>query len=150
VSYQIALKRVYAPIEPHDGARVLADRLWPRGKAREALQLSSWHPETAPSTTLRRQYQRDQRSEASFDTRYRLELTESDTLLLPLMRYARAGRLTLLTASRRIEDSHLPALRDSLIKALEQEDAADRDPVASPPCYAQNVDAYEDKDGYHA
>lgn len=141
MSYRIALKRVYAPIEPHDGARVLADRLWPRGKAREALQLSAWHPETAPPTTLRRKYQREQRSETSFDTRYRLELAENDTLLLPLMRYVRAGQpLTLLTASRRIEDSHLPALRDSLIKALEKEDAADRDPMASPPCYAHEAD----------
>lgn len=138
--YSITLKRVYAPAEPDDGARVLVDRLWPRGKAREALELSAWHPEAAPSNALRRQYRRDRRSQAAFDTRYGLELADNDTLLLPLMRYARAGRLTLLTTSRRIEDSHLPALRESVLQALEKEDAADRDPVASPPCYAHELD----------
>ncbi|GAA3898252.1 DUF488 domain-containing protein [Halomonas cibimaris] len=139
MSYSIALKRVYAPIEAEDGARVLVDRLWPRGKAREALALSAWHPETAPSNALRRQYRRNQRSHAAFATRYRLELAESDTLLLSLMRFARAGRLTLLTATRRIEDSHLPALRESLLQALENEDARDREPPASPPCYADEL-----------
>lgn len=139
MSYSIALKRVYAPIEADDGARVLVDRLWPRGKAREALELSAWHPEAAPPTTLRRQYHRDRRSEEAFETRYRLELAESDNLL-PLMRFARAGRLTLLTASRRIEESHLPALRASLLQALENEDASDRDPLASSPCYADEFD----------
>ncbi|WP_017430058.1 DUF488 domain-containing protein [Vreelandella jeotgali] len=140
MSYPIALKRVYAPIEPDDGARVLVDRLWPRGKVRETLALSAWHPETAPPAALRRQYQRDRRSDASLITRYQLELLNNPTLLLPLMRFARSGRLTLLTTGRRIEDSHLPVLRDSLLNALEQEDADDREPPASPPCYARDFE----------
>jgi uncharacterized protein YeaO (DUF488 family) len=33
----IQIKRVYEPIDPQDGFRVLVDRLWPRGTTKEKL-----------------------------------------------------------------------------------------------------------------
>ncbi len=48
MSYDIALKRIYSPSEPDDGARVLVDRLWPRGKQREALALTDWYRDASP------------------------------------------------------------------------------------------------------
>ena len=56
--------------------------------------------------------------------------------LIPLMRYARAGRLTLLTASRNPEHSHLPILKRALLDALKKEDdEADGHEPSSPTCY---------------
>ncbi|MBZ5486856.1 DUF488 family protein [Halomonas aquamarina] len=132
--YEIALKRVYFAAEEHDGARILVDRLWPRGKERGSLSLTEWYRDAAPSSSLRRDYQQSKISEASFQTRYRLELKESADALVPLMRYARQGKLTLLTATRSLADSHLPLLREALLCALDEEDRHDLEP-ASAPCY---------------
>ncbi|MBB3188813.1 DUF488 domain-containing protein [Halomonas cerina] len=134
MAYDIVLKRVYAEPLPEDGARVLVDRLWPRGKPQESLALTDWYREASPSPTLRRQYHQGEISSGVYAVRYRGELRDAPQRLIPLMRHARRGRLTLLTAARHIEDSHLPLLRDALLKALRDEDAADREP-ASPPCY---------------
>ncbi|WP_404297869.1 DUF488 domain-containing protein [Halomonas sp.] len=135
MAYEIELKRIYLPIEVGDGARVLVDRLWPRGKPREALSLTDWYRDASPSPTLRRQYHQQKISHFVFAVRYRGELRDHPEHLVPLMRHARRRRLTLLTAARNIEDSHLPVLREALLKALRDEDAADLEP-ASPPCYA--------------
>lgn len=135
MAYEIELKRIYLPTEVGDGARVLVDRLWPRGKPREALSLTDWYRDASPSTTLRRQYHQQKISHFVFAVRYRGELRDHPDHLVPLMRHARCRRLTLLTAARNIEESHLPVLREALLKALRDEDAADLE-LASPPCYA--------------
>lgn len=134
MSYEILLKRVYGPQAPEDGARVLVDRLWPRGKRRESLALTEWYRDASPSPLLRRQFHQGEISQTVFAVRYRGELRDDPDRLLPLMRYARRGRLTLLTATRNLEDSYLPLLRQAVLEALRQEDAADSE-LASPPCF---------------
>ncbi len=134
MAYDIVLKRIYQPIDDDDGARVLVDRLWPRGKPREALGLTDWYCDASPSTTLRRQYHQQQINYFVFAVRYRGELRDCPENLMPLMRHARLGRLTLLTAARNLEDSHLPVLSEALLKALRDEDAAGLEP-ASPPYF---------------
>lgn len=135
MSYEILLKRVYSPSEADDGARVLVDRLWPRGKRRESLDLTDWYRDASPSTLLRRQLHQDEISLSVFAARYRGELRDHPENLIPLMRHARRGKLTLLSASRNLDQSHLPVLRQALIEALQQEDLEDLEP-ASPPCFA--------------
>ena len=49
----VALKRVYAEPSPEDGARVLVDRLWPRGLKKSDLALDAWLKDLAPSNELR-------------------------------------------------------------------------------------------------
>ncbi|HSP59151.1 MAG TPA: DUF488 family protein [Halomonas sp.] len=134
MTYQIMLKRIYRPAEPADGVRILVDRLWPRGKRRESLALAHWYRDASPSSALRRQYHQQEISHQVFATRYRGELSDHPDCLIPLMRYARQGPLTLLTAVRDVESSHLPILKEALLAALQQEDADDSE-SASPPCY---------------
>jgi uncharacterized protein YeaO (DUF488 family) len=50
---EIQTRRVYEPPTPEDGARLLVDRLWPRGVKKEKLQLAGWLKEAAPSAPLR-------------------------------------------------------------------------------------------------
>lgn len=50
----IRCKRVYEPIDAEDGARVLVDRLWPRGCRKESLALGAWLKDVAPSDVLRK------------------------------------------------------------------------------------------------
>ncbi|XKE43992.1 DUF488 family protein [Halomonas organivorans] len=119
MSHDIVLKRVYQAPEADDGARVLVDRLWPRGKRRESLALADWYRDASPSPALRRQYHQGEISHAVFAARYRGELRDDPDCLLPLMRRARDGRLTLLSAARDLEASHLPILKEAILEALD-------------------------------
>lgn len=140
MSYAIVIKRIYQAAGADDGARVLVDRLWPRGKSEASLALTEWYRDASPSPVLRRQYHQGEISAFVFAVRYRGELRDAPERLIPLMRYARRGRLTLLTASRDLEASRLPILREALLRALQEEDAADLEP-ASPPCFAHQLDS---------
>ncbi len=136
MSYDIVFKRVYEPAEKSDGARVLVDRLWPRGKRREDLDLTEWYRDASPSPALRRSWHQNAIDERRFADQYRQELEAQPDVLTPLMRRARLGRLSLLTATRNPEHSHLPILRNALLDQLKREDeqADDREPASSP-CY---------------
>lgn len=136
MDYDIAFKRVYEPVESGDGARVLVDRLWPRGKRREDLALTEWYRDAAPSPGLRRAWHRGDIDDERFERDYRRELAEVPETLVPLMRHARRDRLCLLTASRQPRRSHLPIMREALLAELEREDRqADGDEPSSPTCY---------------
>jgi uncharacterized protein YeaO (DUF488 family) len=139
MSYDITLKRIYAEPETSDGARILVDRLWPRGMPRERLKLTDWYRNASPSLLLSRQLRTGEISNPVFAVRYRGELRDAPDHLLPLMRHARRGRLTLLSAARDLEVSHLPLLRQAIVGALQKEDAED-DLPSSPPCYLGLLD----------
>lgn len=97
----LRIKRVYDPPSPGDGVRVLVDRLWPRGLAREKLE-GVWLKELAPSSSLRRWFHQNPSQWEFFQERYRQELlTGPGTQLLDLARRSAEGTVTLLTASRR-------------------------------------------------
>lgn len=141
MGYDIRLKRVYAEPEQDDGARVLVDRLWPRGKRRDSLALTDWYRDASPSNGLRRSWHQGQISRAVFERRYRWEMTDAPDCLVPLMKWARQGTLTLLSASRDLEQSHLPILRNTLLEMLQEEDRqAEGGEPSSPPCYASHND----------
>src|SRR5664279_4936158 len=56
----VALKRVYAAPSPQDGARVLVDRLWPRGLKKSDAALDAWLKELtteAANTALQQLYE---------------------------------------------------------------------------------------------
>lgn len=136
MTYDIQLKRIYSPADQADGARLLVDRLWPRGKRRECLALSDWCRNVAPSTSLRRAWHKEELESETFAQEYQRELEANPEVLVPLMRHTRQGRLTLLTATRNPEQSHLPILRRALLTALEEEDRqADGREPSSPTCY---------------
>nr|WP_299240783.1 DUF488 family protein [uncultured Halomonas sp.] len=136
--HDIRLKRIYSEADPEDGARVLVDRLWPRGKRRETLSLTEWYRDASPSNTLRRQWRQGEISHAVFIRRYRWEMADAKDCLVPLMRWCRQGRLTLLSGARNLDQSHLPILRDAILEALGEENAqADGTELSSPPCYAE-------------
>jgi uncharacterized protein YeaO (DUF488 family) len=97
------VRRVYEEPDPaHDGARVLVDRVWPRGMKKEDAHLDAWEKDVAPSTELRKWYGHDPERFEEFARRYRAELEESGRreALERLRERASQGRLTLLTATR--------------------------------------------------
>jgi uncharacterized protein YeaO (DUF488 family) len=105
----VQIKRVYDEALATDGRRVLVDRLWPRGIAKAAV--AEWRPEIAPSHELRRWYAHVPARFATFEKRYRGELADHGAAIADLRDAARAGPLTLLTATREVALSHLEVLR---------------------------------------
>src|SRR3954464_9482570 len=49
---RIQLKRAHSAPSRSDGARVLVERMWPRGISKEAAKLDSWFKTLAPSVEL--------------------------------------------------------------------------------------------------
>ena len=75
--HQLRIKRVYEPADERDGTRVLVDRLWPRGVARERAQIALWLRDIAPSNTLRRLFHNDPAGWEEFKTAYYTELEQA-------------------------------------------------------------------------
>lgn len=49
---EVRIKRAYEPPSPHDGTRVLVDRLWPRGVKKADAGISQWMKEVVLRETL--------------------------------------------------------------------------------------------------
>jgi uncharacterized protein YeaO (DUF488 family) len=114
----IGVKRAYDDPEPGDGARYLVDRLWPRGRKREELDLAGWVKEVAPSDELRRWFGHDVERWAEFRRRYFAELDADPTVWRPLLEAARAGNVTLLYGARDTEHNNAVALGEYLTARL--------------------------------
>ncbi len=112
----IRVRRIYDDPEANDGARVLVDRLWPRGMTRERAELTDWCKEVAPSTELRKWYSHDPDRFDEFSRRYRREFEDEDRAeaLARLREYAQEGTLTLLTASKRDDISEAAVIAEVL------------------------------------
>ncbi|HEX6018582.1 MAG TPA: DUF488 family protein [Burkholderiaceae bacterium] len=110
----IQVKRTYDPPARSDGARILVERLWPRGMTKEALVADSWAKEVAPSTELRKWF--DHRAERweEFGRRYRAELERNPSAWEPILRAARRGTVTLLYSARDTDHNGALVLQDYL------------------------------------
>lgn len=119
---EITLERVHDVLDD-DGSgaheyRVLVDRLWPRGIAKERLTYDDWDKDVTPSPDLRKSFHADDLDFQKFSDRYRHELDTSDApqALLDRAREAGAQRVVLLFAAKDIEHNHAQVLQ----KALEE------------------------------
>lgn len=118
----IRIKRIYEPPQTDDGARVLVDRLWPRGLRKEAAALTRWHRDVAPSTELRHWFGHDPARWEAFRARYRAELDANANALDALRELARAGPLTLLYGARDTVHNHAVVLAEYLREHVETEE----------------------------
>jgi uncharacterized protein YeaO (DUF488 family) len=116
LSVDVQVRRIHDPPAEDDGVRVLVDRLWPRGISKSRAALDEWCVDVAPSAELRRWYGHDPARHEEFCERYRAELRQGlpATALRHLQDIARRTRLTLLTATARLELSQAMVLADEL------------------------------------
>ena len=87
----VRVRRVYDEPSAADGARVLVDRIWPRGLRKDAIRLDEWAKDAAPSAELRTWYGHDPARFDEFRQRYLRELAGST-------QRAALGRLRALAA----------------------------------------------------
>ncbi|MFF2200203.1 DUF488 domain-containing protein [Streptomyces sp. NPDC058145] len=112
----VRVRRIYEPPEADDGLRVLVDRLWPRGVSKDEAQVDEWPKGLTPSNELRKWFHGPEGSFEEFRGRYEAELAapEAAELLDGLRKPVREGRVTLLTASKKPEQSHASVLVELL------------------------------------
>lgn len=113
---EIRIKRVYDPPAAEDGARVLVDRLWPRGQTKEKAALDAWLKDFAPSHELRREFHGQPEKWSEFVRAYRKELGDLKAVKAQLDALARDGRVTFLFAATDPERNNAAALKAILEK----------------------------------
>ena len=110
----IRIKRVYDPVSPDDGKRVLVDRLWPRGIKKEAARIDEWLKDIAPSDGLRKWFAHDPAKWDEFKDRYQRELKKNVQPLEHLRKETEQGKVTLLFAAKDTEHNNAVVLKNIL------------------------------------
>jgi len=138
---QVKVRRVYEEPSPSDGRRVLVDRLWPRGLAKDAARIDEWLKAVAPSDALRRWYGHDPARFAEFRRRFDDELTEPERAeaLRHLQELASSETITLLSAARDIEHSQAAELARRLQQEPVTGSHTHEDRGGDPPCWLSRV-----------
>ncbi len=115
----IAIARVYdAPAAGTDGrARLLVDRLWPRGLSKATLHLDDWIREVAPSNELRKWFGHDPVRWPEFRERYRAEL-DGNPGVARCLDWCRKGPVLLLYAAHDHEHNQAVVLAEYLAARL--------------------------------
>src|SRR6478735_2996912 len=96
------LKRVYDHRAANDGKRILVDRLWPRGIARDKARIDLWLKDIAPSDALRKRFHGKPDDWDAFCAAYSAELADAkaQAAAKELLQHLRRGPVTLLYAAR--------------------------------------------------
>ncbi len=112
MSADIRVRRVYEEPSAADGARVLVDRIWPRGLRKDAARLDEWAKDVAPSAELRNWYGHDPAKFDEFRRRYAAELDRpaAREALARLRALAAERPVTLLTATKEVDISQAAVL----------------------------------------
>lgn len=114
----IQLKRIYDPVGPEDGKRVLIDRLWPRGISKQQATWDEWMKVAAPSTELRKWFAHQENRFDLFRERYMDELKvdpKKREVIKHLLQDMSKGNLTLLYSAKSETCNHALVLRDYLL-----------------------------------
>lgn len=115
MQHQLKIKRAYESAEESDGERILVDRLWPRGIKKEALNISCWKKDMAPSPELRRWFNHEVEKFPEFSQRYQSEL-DNNAEAAAFAEYCRKGLaehdITLLFGAKDTEHNQAVVLRE--------------------------------------
>ena len=119
----IDLARVHDDVGKTQGARLLVDRVWPRGVSKGDLDLDDWIKEVAPSSDLRKWFGHDADKWEEFRRRYRAELDENEEAVERCLAWCRRGPIILLYGAKDRDHNQAVVLREYLRERLAQEDA---------------------------
>ena len=113
---EIRIKRVYDPAASDDGARILVDRVWPRGVSKNAAKLTLWLKDIAPTTHLRKWFGHDPSRWAEFRRRYHLELDVNHDAMKQLREILKKQSVTLVYSAHDQEHNQAVALAEYLAR----------------------------------
>ena len=108
----VSIKRAYASPGPHDGYRVLVDRLWPRAVSKADACIDEWWKEHAPSTALRKWFNHDPAKWRRFKQRYTNELEANRDEVARSVNRAGHGPITLVYGAKDEQCNHAIVLKE--------------------------------------
>ena len=112
----IRLKRVYEEPSESDGTRILVDRLWPRGLAKERAKVDVWLKEIAPSTELRKWFNHEPVKWPEFKKRYQAEISNNTEALAALERHLANEKVTIVYGAKDEEHNDAVVIKQYLDK----------------------------------
>jgi uncharacterized protein YeaO (DUF488 family) len=113
----VSLKRIYEAASRSDGARILVDRLWPRGLSKQRASVNRWLRDLAPSRELREWFHAHPGLWSDFRRQYLKELArpEAERDLRTLYGLPHHNkRLTLLFAAKDERHNNAVVLKELL------------------------------------
>jgi len=108
------MKRIYEEPSSDDGYRILVDRLWPRGVAKEKAKIDYWAKQITPSTMIRKAFKHEADEFEDFKSAYLHELytNEGSKEFLELIEdKLKTGNVTLLYAAKNEKINHVIVLK---------------------------------------
>ena len=105
----IKIKRAYEKPSEDDGYRILVDRLWPRGIAKNKAKIDLWLKQVSPSNELRKWFSHDLEKWNEFKERYHSEIKSEKTSLQKIKQIENENKIiTLVYAAK--DDKHNNAI----------------------------------------
>ncbi len=114
----INIARAYDKASDTGRARLLVDRIWPRGISKADLGLDDWLKDIAPTTELRKWFDHDPDKWGEFRNRYLHELADNTDAVERCLAWCRGGPVTLLFAAKDRDHNQAVVLRDYLKQRL--------------------------------
>lgn len=114
----IRIKRAYEKPDPADGLRILVDRLWPRGLAKESAKINHWLKDIAPSHDLRKWFGHDPEKWPDFKNRYFEELKPKHQLVKELIVSSEREAITLVYGAKNDKFNNAIALKEFMEMSL--------------------------------
>jgi uncharacterized protein YeaO (DUF488 family) len=112
--FRFCSKNIHEPAMAADGVRVLVERSWPRGLAREDAHIDLWLADAAPSAELLQWFGGDTTNWDDFRHRYRAELDANGPVLRQLRQFSQGRPVTLLYSDGDTTRNHAEALAEYL------------------------------------
>ncbi len=112
---ELKMKRVYEEAERDDGYRILVDRIWPRGVAKEKAAIDEWYKEITPSTKIRKAFDHKPERFDTFKQEYIAELDqnkETDAFIKKVSQQLSKETVTFVYAAKDEEHNHVVILID--------------------------------------
>lgn len=114
----LTIKRIYEPVAPKDGFRILIDRIWPRGLSKASASVDLWLKTLAPSTKLRQWFGHDPEKWVQFRQRYFAELAGQAEAVDQVRKMAKRRRVTLLYGAKDTLHNNAVALMEYLERGV--------------------------------
>ncbi len=113
----IKIKRAYEKPTEDDGYRILVDRLWPRGVAKNKVKIDLWLKQVSPSDELRKRFSHDLKRWDEFKKRYHSELKSEKISLQKIKQIEKENKIvTLIYAAKDDRHNNAIVLLDELRK----------------------------------
>ena len=114
--HKIKIKRIYDSVTNDDGARILVDRLWPRGIKKENAQIKIWLKDIAPSNELRKFFHHAPDKWHEFKKQYLQELQGKKDLMHVIEQELKLHHVTLIFSAKNEEFNNAVVLQEYLLK----------------------------------